>query len=110
MEFPIHLMFTTILSHRTQKCVRKLLTHLSRRRRRGIKLGRNKKYCSILFDKVNREQALSYVKIRDIIERFVECIKRTNDFAHALVYVERILNDISNSNKIQQQSLNQIIQ
>ncbi|KAJ8710271.1 hypothetical protein PYW07_009637 [Mythimna separata] len=49
-----------------------------------------KKYCSILFDEVALEAALSYDKHKDIINGFVELNKKTNDFAdHALVFMLR---------------------
>ncbi|CAK1601872.1 unnamed protein product, partial [Parnassius mnemosyne] len=49
-----------------------------------------KKYCSILFDEVALEVAVSYDKHKDLISGFVELNKKTSDFAdHALVFMLR---------------------
>ncbi|KAI8436197.1 hypothetical protein MSG28_004268 [Choristoneura fumiferana] len=50
----------------------------------------NKKYCSILFDEVALEAALTYDKHKDNIIGFVDLTERTNEFAdHALIFLLR---------------------
>lgn len=50
----------------------------------------NKRYCSVLFDEISLEAALTYNRNRDSISGFVELPERTIDFAdHALVFMLR---------------------
>lgn len=50
----------------------------------------NKRYCSILFDEIALEAALTYNRKKDSIIGFVELPEKTNDFAdHALVFMLR---------------------